>query len=161
MQIRIGQGIDVHQFKAGRKLILGGVEIPHIMGLDGHSDADALIHAVIDALLGGMGQKDIGTMFPDTDTKWKDADSREMLRLVRKRMNELGWEVINIDSTVLTEAPRLSPYIEQMSANISADLGIGANCCSVKAGTTEKMGFIGRSEGLMAQAVVLLKNSGL
>ena len=157
MQIRIGQGLDIHRFKEGRKLILGGVEIPHKAGLDGHSDADVLTHAVIDALLGALGLGDIGTHFPDTDLKWKGADSCEMLKTIIAKMKSSGYSVVNLDSTVLTEEPKLKTFIPAIRQSLAALLEIEISNCSVKAGTTEKLGFTGRQEGMMAQSVILLK----
>lgn len=159
MKIKIGQGIDVHKFKVGRKLMLGGIEIPYELGLDGHSDADVLIHSIIDALLGAAGMGDIGALFPDTDSKWKDADSREMLKQVVSRIHAKGYRVSNIDSTVMTEEPKLKPHIPAIRESLSKLLEISAEDCSVKAGTMEKMGFVGRQEGMMAQSVALIIKS--
>ena len=153
---RIGHGYDVHPLVSGRKLILGGVDIPHDQGLQGHSDADALIHAVCDACLGAAGLGDIGRHFPDTDARYKGIDSRELLRQVRGQLAARDWVVVNVDSTVIAQAPRLAPHIPQMAANLAADLGIDADRVNVKATTTERLGFAGRQEGIAAHAVVLL-----
>jgi 2-C-methyl-D-erythritol 2,4-cyclodiphosphate synthase len=157
VDIRIGQGIDVHPFKEGRKCILGGVEIPSPRGLDGHSDADALVHALIDALLGATGQRDIGTIFPDTDMTFKDADSCELLKSVWQKLRLEGWALVNTDITVLAETPKLKPYVDTMREKLSGILGCTIDRIAIKATTTEKMGFIGRQEGLLASAVVLLQ----
>ena len=156
MQLRVGQGIDVHRFAAGRRLVIGGVTIPYERGLDGHSDADVLLHSITDALLGAAGKGDLGTYFPDTDQKWKDADSRELLRIAWKEVKEEGWRVQNVDSTILAEAPRMFPHIEKMRENISSDLGITVSQCAIKATTTETIGAVGRKEGVMASSVILL-----
>lgn len=153
---RIGQGIDFHAFQAGRRLVLGGVEIPHDKGLQGHSDADAVIHALCDAVLGALGLGDIGTHFPDTDPRWKDADSRVFLREVARMAGEKGWTVGNADMTVLAQRPRLAPYIPEMRRRMAEDLGIDLDKISVKATTTERLGAVGREEGVAAWAVVLL-----
>lgn len=156
--IRIGQGYDVHPLVAGRKLVLGGVTIPHAKGLHGHSDADALIHAVCDACLGAAALGDIGKHFPDTDARYKDVDSRVLLRRVRQAIDEAGWSVVNVDATIVAQAPRLAPHIPAMVANLAADLEIAPAVVNVKATTTERLGFIGREEGIAAQAVVLLES---
>lgn len=156
--IRIGQGYDVHPLVAGRKLVLGGVTIPHAKGLHGHSDADALIHAVCDACLGAAALGDIGKYFPDTDGRYKDVDSRVLLRRVRQAIDEAGWSVVNVDATIIAQAPRLAPHIPAMVANLAADLEIAPTVVNVKATTTERLGFIGREEGIAAQAVVLLES---
>ena len=156
MKIRVGQGIDVHRFKEGRKLFLGGVEIPHEKGLEGHSDADVLLHSLIDAILGAMGENDIGSFFPDNDPKWKNAKSLDMLEIVVKKMQSKSWRVINLDVNILSEEPKLSPFIAQIKQSLCESLSISLESCSVKAGTMERMGFIGRGEGMMAQSVVLL-----
>ncbi len=153
---RIGHGYDVHPLVSGRKLILGGVDIPHDKGLQGHSDADALIHAVCDACLGAAALGDIGRHFPDTDARYKGIDSRQLLRHVRAQLNERGFVVVNVDSTVIAQAPRLAAHIPQMVANLAADLGIAPDQVNVKATTTERLGFTGRQEGIAAHAVVLL-----
>ena len=156
MNIRVGFGFDVHQFSTGRKCIIGGVEISHEKGPLGHSDADVLLHAVCDALLGAAGLKDIGTYFPDTSTEFKNANSRVLLKKCLELVREKGYRVGNIDSSLCLEAPKLLPHIDQMKLNISSDLGIHVDEVSIKATTNEKMGFIGREEGLVAYAVVLL-----
>lgn len=156
--MRIGQGYDVHALVAGRKLILGGVTIPHAKGLDGHSDADALIHAVCDACLGAAALGDIGKHFPDTEDQYKNIDSRVLLRRVRQALDVAGWTVVNVDATVIAQAPRLAPHIPAMVSNIAADLGVVPNAVNVKATTTERLGFIGHEEGIAAQAVVLLES---
>lgn len=153
---RIGHGYDVHPLVSGRKLILGGVDIPHDKGLQGHSDADALIHAVCDACLGAAALGDIGRHFPDTDPRYKGIDSRELLRHVRAQLAERGFVVVNVDGTIIAQAPRLAPHIPQMVANLAADLGVASDQVNVKATTTERLGFTGRQEGIAAHAVVLL-----
>jgi 2-C-methyl-D-erythritol 4-phosphate cytidylyltransferase/2-C-methyl-D-erythritol 2,4-cyclodiphosphate synthase len=155
---RTGTGYDVHQLVEGRKLILGGVEIPFEKGLDGHSDADVLIHAIIDALTGALALGDIGSHFPDDDQRFKDIDSRVLLRRVRELVNENNYEIANIDSTVVAQRPKLSPHIMQMRENIASDLNTDIGKVSVKATTSEKIGFVGREEGMSAMAVVLLKS---
>jgi len=155
--MRIGHGYDVHQLVAGRDLVLGGVKIPHSKGLLGHSDADALIHAICDACLGAAGLGDLGRHFPDTKAEFKDIDSRVLLRNVREQLQQRGYRVANVDSTVIAQAPKLAPYIEQMAANIAADLAIAPDQVNVKATTTERLGFPGREEGIAAHAVVLLE----
>jgi len=157
---RIGQGYDVHALVAGRKLILGGVEIPHAMGLLGHSDADALLHAITDAVLGAAGLGDIGRMFPDTDERWRGADSRVLLRGAMDAVRAAGWTVGNVDATVIAQAPKIAPHVERMRANIAADLGLDAACVNVKGKTTERLGFAGRGEGIAAEAVALLVPHG-
>ena len=154
--MRIGQGFDAHALKTGRKLVLGGVTVPHDKGLEGHSDADALLHAVCDALIGAAALGDIGRHFPDSDPRYKDIDSRELLRTTAALLAQNGWRVVNIDATVIAQAPRLTPHLPQMAANIAADLGVPASDVSVKAKTTEKLGFTGRGEGIAAEAVALI-----
>ncbi|MDD5300722.1 MAG: 2-C-methyl-D-erythritol 2,4-cyclodiphosphate synthase [Gallionella sp.] len=154
--MRIGQGFDVHQLVAGRKLIIGGVEIPHDKGLLGHSDADVLLHAICDALLGAAALGDIGRHFADTDTKFKDIDSRILLREVLHLVREQGFRVGNVDATIIAQTPKMAPHIPQMVAHIAADLRVEKNAVNVKATTTEQLGFSGRGEGIAAQAVVLL-----
>ena len=154
--MRIGHGYDVHRFKAGRKLILGGVEIPSELGLDGHSDADVLIHAVMDALLGAAALRDIGYHFPDTDMAYKGADSRMLLRRVRVLLEEKGYRVGNVDATVLAQKPKLKPYILQMMENIAADLDVDGDRVNVKATTEEGLGFTGAMEGMAAHAVCVI-----
>jgi 2-C-methyl-D-erythritol 2,4-cyclodiphosphate synthase len=153
---RIGQGYDVHALVPGRKLILGGVEIPHSAGLLGHSDADALLHAITDAILGAAALGDIGRMFPDTDERWHGADSRMLLREAMAAVRAAGWRVGNVDATVVAQAPKIAPHVGAMAANIAADLGIAPDCVNVKGKTHERLGFEGRQEGIAAQAAVLL-----
>jgi 2-C-methyl-D-erythritol 2,4-cyclodiphosphate synthase len=154
--MRVGHGYDVHQLAAGRDLMLGGVKIPHAKGLLGHSDADVLLHAICDACLGAAGLGDLGRHFPDTDPRYKNIDSRELLRHVEALLDERGWRLENVDSTIIAQAPKLAPHIPAMVANIAADLGISVDSVNVKATTTEKLGFAGREEGIAAHAVVLL-----
>ena len=156
MTIRIGNGFDVHAFAAGRKLILGGVAIAHPRGLAGHSDADVLLHAVCDAVLGALARGDLGAHFPDTDARWKGVDSRQLLRHVATLMRDDGLAVANLDTTVIAQAPKLAPYVPAMRANIAQDLGCAVEQVSVKATTTERLGFAGREEGIAALATVLL-----
>lgn len=153
---RVGQGYDVHQLVEGRALILGGVTIPFEKGLLGHSDADALLHAITDALLGAAGLGDIGRHFPDTDPRYKGADSRVLLRDTRALLAEAGWQVVNVDSTIIVQRPKMAPHIPAMVAQIAADLVLAPDCVNVKAKTNEKLGYLGRSEAIEAQAVVLL-----
>ncbi|GLI20293.1 2-C-methyl-D-erythritol 2,4-cyclodiphosphate synthase [Tepidanaerobacter syntrophicus] len=155
--MRIGIGYDVHRLIEGRKLILGGVAIPFEKGLLGHSDADVLVHAINDALLGAAALGDIGTHFPDTDIKYKDISSILLLKEVKKILSEAGYKVVNIDSVICAERPKLSPYINEMRENIAAALTIGKNRVSIKATTTEKLGFEGREEGISSQAVCLIE----
>ncbi|MCC5856895.1 MAG: 2-C-methyl-D-erythritol 2,4-cyclodiphosphate synthase [Ectothiorhodospiraceae bacterium] len=155
--LRIGQGFDAHRFRDGGRLVLGGVEIPHSRGLEAHSDGDALLHAVTDALLGAIAAGDIGQHFPDTDPRWKGADSRRLLRAAVDMVHQAGFHVMNVDATLIAQEPRLAPHIPAMRSNLAADLRITPACASVKATTTEHMGFTGRREGLAAQAVVLLR----
>ena len=157
MNIRIGQGYDVHQLVAGRPLILGGVTIPFDKGLLGHSDADALLHAITDALLGAAALGDIGKLFPDTAAENKDADSRVLLRAAYAAVQAAGWQVVNVDSTVIAQQPKLRPHIDAMRAHIAADLGLDIGAVNVKGKTNEKLGYLGRQEGIEAQAVVLLQ----
>jgi 2-C-methyl-D-erythritol 2,4-cyclodiphosphate synthase len=153
---RIGQGFDVHAFAAGRALILGGVRIPHERGLAGHSDADVLLHAITDAVLGAAGLGDIGRLFPDTDPQYAGADSRVLLRAAFAHVRAAGWRVGNVDSTIICQRPRISPHARAMADNIAADLGIDPGCVNIKGKTSEKLGFTGREEGIAAQAVALL-----
>lgn len=155
--MRIGHGYDVHKLVEGRKLIVGGVEIPHTLGLLGHSDADVLLHAISDALLGACAMGDIGGMFPDTDEKWKGADSLKLLEAVVDRLNEYGFYIENIDSTLIAQKPKMKPYIDDMRANIAKACKIDVSCVSVKATTEEWLGFTGREEGISAHAVCLIK----
>ncbi|NLM49334.1 MAG: 2-C-methyl-D-erythritol 2,4-cyclodiphosphate synthase [Clostridiaceae bacterium] len=154
--MRIGQGYDSHKLVKGRPLILGGVNIPHETGLLGHSDADCLVHAIIDAIFGALGKGDIGKHFPDSDAKYKDIDSLILLKETKKLLDEEGYEILNIDSTVIIEKPKLSPYIGQMRKNIAGILGIPQDNVNVKAKSNEGMGFVGRGEGVIAEAVVLI-----
>ncbi len=153
---RIGQGYDSHRLVSGRKLILGGVEIPHHLGLLGHSDADALLHAITDALLGAAALGDIGRHFPDTDPRYANADSRLLLRDAYAKVQAAGYVLGNLDATIIAQAPKMAPHIPQMCTNIAHDLGVQLNQVNLKAKTNEKMGFEGREEGIVAQAVVLL-----
>jgi len=154
--MRIGQGFDVHPLVSGRKLIVGGVEIAHPKGLEGHSDADVLLHAICDALLGAAGLGDIGRHYPDTDPAYAGADSRALLRDVAQKLREKKLKVVNLDATILAQAPRMAPHMPRMIANIAADLGIAAAAVNLKATTTEGLGFVGRLEGIAAQAVALV-----
>ena len=156
MNIRIGQGYDVHRLVEERPLILGGVTIPHSKGLLGHSDADALLHAITDALLGAAALGDIGKLFPDTAAEHKDADSRRLLREAYQAVQRAGWRVVNVDSTVIAQQPKLRPHIDAMRANIAADLGLPLECVNIKGKTNEKLGYLGREEAVEAQAAVLL-----
>ena len=156
MTMRIGSGFDVHALVPGRRLVLGGVDIPYDRGLDGHSDADVLLHALADAILGALALGDIGRHFPDTDPRWKGADSRALLRHVAALAAERGFAIGNVDVTVIAQAPRIAPHVAAMRANIAADLGCDEGAVSVKATTTERLGFTGRGEGIAAQAVALL-----
>lgn len=156
--MRIGQGYDVHAFIEGRPLILGGVTVPHIKGLAGHSDADVLLHACCDALLGAAALGDIGKHYPDTSSDFKNIDSRILLRHTWSLVTGKGYTLANLDATVIAQKPKLAPYIEQMRKNIASDLGVDADLINIKATTTEKLGFEGREEGIAAQAVVLLIN---
>ena len=154
--IRIGQGYDVHALVPGRALIVGGVRIPYARGLLGHSDADVLLHAITDALLGAAALGDIGRHFPDSDERWRGADSRVLLREAMARLRAAGFDVGNLDSTIIAQAPRMGPFIAAMVENLAADLGVAAGQINIKAKTTERLGFEGRGEGIAAQAVVLL-----
>lgn len=156
--IRIGQGFDVHALVPGRRLIVGGVDIPHDKGLLGHSDADVLLHAITDALLGAAALGDIGRHFPDTDERWRGADSRVLLRATVGLLRQAGWRVVNVDSTVIAQAPKLAAYLPAMADNIAADLLVAAGDVNVKAKTCERLGFAGRGEGVVAEAVVLISN---
>jgi len=154
--MRVGQGFDVHALVPGRKLVIGGVAIPFDRGLEGHSDADVLLHAVADAVLGAAALRDIGHHFPDTDARYHNADSRSLLRATAHMVRAAGWVVVNVDATIVAQAPRLAPYIATMVQNIAADLGLAPAHVNVKAKTTEGLGFTGRGEGIAAQAVALL-----
>jgi len=155
--IRVGQGSDIHALVPGRKLIVGGVEIPHELGLLGHSDADVLLHAIIDALLGAAGMGDIGRLFPDTDERYRGADSRVLLCAVRDRLAEAGWRIVNVDSTINAQRPKMAPHIPRMVAAIAEDLQIPPDRVNVKAKTAERLGFVGREEGMSTDAVALIE----
>lgn len=155
--IRVGQGGDIHALVAGRKLIIGGVEIPHERGLLGHSDADVLLHAIIDALLGAAGLGDIGRHFPDTDERYRGADSRVLLRATRDLLAQAGWRIVNVDSTINAQRPKMAPHIDRMVTNIAADLQVAEGRVNVKAKTAEGLGFIGREEGISADVVALIE----
>jgi len=155
--MRIGQGYDVHALVAGRKLVIGGVEIPHDKGLAGHSDADVLLHAICDALLGAASLGDIGIHFPDTDPKYEGSNSRTLLREIGRKISAQGYRIVNIDATIIAQAPRMAPHVARMIGNIAADLGLKPAAVSVKATTTEHLGFAGRGEGIAAQAVALIE----
>ena len=157
MMMRVGFGNDIHQLVAGRPLIIGGVQIPHEKGLLGHSDADVLLHAIIDAMLGAAGLGDIGQHFPDTDVRFKGADSRFLLKQAHALLTRAGWGIVNIDTTINAERPKMAPYIPAMVACIAKDLGLPEPCVNVKAKTAEKLGFVGREEGISTQAVILIK----
>lgn len=160
--MRVGQGFDVHAFGPGDHLVLGGVRIPFDHGFVAHSDGDVLLHAVCDALFGAAGLGDIGRHFPDTDERFRGANSRELLREALRRVQEAGWRPVNMDATVIAQAPKMAPHVAKMEENIGADLRLAAGCVNVKATTTERLGFTGRGEGVAAQAVVLLEpSSGL
>ena len=158
--MRIGQGYDVHRLKEGRALIIGGVNIPYSKGLDGHSDADVLVHAIMDALLGAAALPDIGHLFPDTDDAYKGASSIKLLGIVAEKIRQAGFEIENIDSTIIAQAPKMAPYIGEMKENISAALGIPAAQVGVKATTEEGLGFTGSGEGISALAAALLTGTG-
>lgn len=153
---RIGQGYDCHALVPGRKLIIGGVDIPHATGLLGHSDADVLLHAVTDALFGAAGLGDIGRHFPDTDVRFKGADSRALLKEAGRRVAEAGYLIGNVDATVIAQAPKMAPHIARMTEHIAADLDIQPGQVNIKAKTNEKLGYLGREEGIAAEAIVLL-----
>lgn len=154
--MRIGQGFDVHALVAGRKLIIGGVHVPYERGLTGHSDADVLLHAICDALIGAAGLGDIGTYFPDTDPRYAGVDSRKLLREVRQLLYNRGYDVVNVDTTVIAQAPKLAPFISAMRENIASDLDVAVDAVNVKAKTAEKLGTLGRGEGIAAEAVALI-----
>jgi 2-C-methyl-D-erythritol 2,4-cyclodiphosphate synthase len=156
LPFRIGQGYDSHRLVEGRKLILGGVDIPHERGLLGHSDADALLHAITDAILGAAALGDIGRHFPDTAEEFRGADSRVLLREAAKRVRATGYDIGNIDCTIIAQRPKMAPHIATMAANIAADLGVPVGHVNVKAKTNEKLGYLGREEGINAEAVALL-----
>lgn len=159
MNIRIGNGYDIHRLVAGRPLILGGTEIPHSLGLLGHSDADVLTHSIMDALLGALSLGDIGHYFPPSDPKWQDADSMLLLGQVAQMVQSQGWEIGNIDSTIVAEQPKLKPYLKAMRFALAEKLAIAGDRISIKATTNEKLGPVGREEGICAYAVVLLVNT--
>lgn len=159
MNIRIGHGFDAHRFEEGRKLILGGVEIPYALGLAGHSDADAVIHAVCDALLGAAGFDDIGHHFPDSDEKFKNINSRVLLQHVAKLLKEKKYSVMNIDITIVAQVPKMAPYREHMRENLASDLSVAFEQINIKATTTEGMGFTGRKEGIAVFAVALINKN--
>lgn len=156
--MRIGHGYDVHKLVEGRKCVIGGVDIPSPLGLLGHSDADVLLHAVSDALLGSCAMGDIGHLFPDTDDRWKGADSLELLKEVVRRVNEKGYRVVNIDATILAQTPKMAPYISEMRKNIAAACNVNQDLVSVKATTEEGLGFTGAKQGIAAHAVCLVDN---
>jgi 2-C-methyl-D-erythritol 2,4-cyclodiphosphate synthase len=155
--MKIGQGFDVHALVTGRKLVIGGVEIPYEKGLEGHSDADVLLHAICDALLGAAALGDIGQHYPDSNVEFRGIDSRHLLRDVAKKIAQVKLRVINIDATIIAQEPRMAPYRIRMTGNIAADLGITPACVNIKATTTEHLGFLGRMEGIAAQAIALLE----
>jgi 2-C-methyl-D-erythritol 2,4-cyclodiphosphate synthase len=153
----VGQGFDVHALVPGRKLVVGGVHIPHDKGLQGHSDADVLLHAICDALLGAAALGDIGSHYPDSDPSYRGADSRTLLKDVGKKISAQGYRIVNIDATIIAQAPRMAPHVARMTGNIAADLGIEPAAVSIKATTTENLGYIGRGEGIAAQAIALIE----
>lgn len=154
--MRIGQGFDVHAFGPGDHIVIGGVKVPFHQGLKAHSDGDVLIHAIADALLGALALGDIGHFFPDTDQAWAGADSRVLLRQVMDRVRKAGYRVVNVDSTIIAQAPKMAPHLEAMRNNLAADLGVAPGDVGVKATTSERLGFTGRGEGIACQAVCLL-----
>lgn len=156
MNLRVGQGFDVHALVPGRRLLLGGVTIESDLGLLGHSDADVLLHAITDAVLGAAGLGDIGRLFPDTEARFKGADSRELLRLAMAEVHQAGWRIENVDCTVIAQRPKIAPYVEAMRANVAADLGVSIDAVGIKGKTTEHLGFTGRGEGIAALAVALI-----
>jgi len=158
--MRIGQGIDAHRFKTGDYVVIGGVTIPFEHGLAAHSDGDVLLHAICDALLGAAAMGDIGQHFPDSDAKYKDVDSRVLVREVRNLLERAGWRVVNVDATVIAERPKISPHVAAMEAHIASDLDIPSGQVNVKGTTTEQMGFTGRGEGIAASAIALLESAG-
>ena len=157
--IRVGQGCGIHALVGGRKLIIGGVEIPHESGLLGHSDADVLLHAIIDALLGAAGLGDIGQHFPDTDERYRGADSRVLLRTTREMLVQAEWRIVNVDATINAQRPKMALYIPQMRVCIAADLQVSESCVNVKAKTAEGLGFVGREEGISSEAVALIEGN--
>ncbi|MBK9616421.1 MAG: 2-C-methyl-D-erythritol 2,4-cyclodiphosphate synthase [Uliginosibacterium sp.] len=161
LAFRVGQGLDVHRLVEGRRLVLGGVDIPYEKGLLGHSDADALLHAITDAILGAAGLGDIGRLFPDTDARFHNADSRALLREAYARVAAMGWRVVNVDASIIAQAPKISPYAAKMVANIAQDLDVAVDAVNVKGKTNERLGHLGRGEGIATQAVVLLQRGGM
>ena len=157
--IRIGNGYDVHRLVAGRRLILGGVDIPHSTGLDGHSDADALLHALCDALLGAVGAGDVGSHFPDTDPKWKGISSLVLMEQVTANCRDKGFEIVNVDTIIVAQKPKLAPFLPEMQKNIAHAMAIDISQINIKATTTEKLGFAGKEEGIAAYAVALLSKT--
>lgn len=157
--MRIGHGYDVHRLVEGRRLILGGVDIPHEKGLDGHSDADVLVHAIMDAVIGAMGLGDIGLHFPDTDGKYKNIDSLLLAKRTAELLDENGWKIANIDATLILQAPKVRPYIDQMRSNIASVYGLDASAVNVKATTEEHLGFTGEKKGVAAHAVCLIEKA--
>ena len=157
--MRVGQGFDVHALVGGRKLVIGGVQIPYAKGLEGHSDADVLLHAICDALLGAAALGDIGRHFPDTDPQYSEIDSRMLLRDVARKLAGAKYRVVNVDATIVAQAPRMAPHIARMTGNIAEDLGVAPACVNIKATTTEELGFIGREEGIAAQAIALIEEA--
>jgi 2-C-methyl-D-erythritol 2,4-cyclodiphosphate synthase len=155
--MRVGQGYDVHAFTAGRRLVIGGVEIPYARGLAGHSDADVLLHAICDALLGAAALGDIGRHFPDSDPQYGGVDSRELLRATGEKVAAAGYRIVNVDATIVAQEPRMAPHVARMIGNIATDLGLQPAAVSVKATTTEKLGFEGRGEGIAAMAIALIE----
>ena len=155
--MRVGQGFDVHALVAGRELVIGGVRIAHDKGLQGHSDADVLLHAICDALLGAAALGDIGRHFPDSDARYAGIDSRALLREVAQKVRDSGFRVLNVDATILAQAPRMAPHVPRMIENIAADLGVPQAAVNIKATTTEGLGFVGRAEGIAAQAIALIE----
>jgi len=158
--IRVGQGFDVHALVPSRPLILGGVTIPHPMGLKGHSDADALLHAITDALLGAAGLGDIGRHFPDHDPAFEGADSRVLLRHAYEKINAAGWQLVNLDATIHAQAPKIGPYVPEMIGNLASDLRVAADVINIKGKTNESLGFLGREEGIAVTTVVLIEPVG-
>ena len=158
MNMRVGQGFDVHALVPGRRLTIGGVDIPFERGLLGHSDGDVLLHAICDALLGAAGLGDIGQHFPDTDGRFEGANSLGLLREAGQRLTALRWSVVNVDATIIAQAPKMAPHISAMRANLASDLGIAADAVNIKAKTTDQLGFVGRGEGIAADAVALLSD---
>ncbi len=155
--MRIGQGFDVHALVSGRRLVIGGVHIAHHKGLQGHSDADVLLHAICDALLGAAALGDIGAHYPDADPQYSEVDSRELLRATARKVTAAGYRIVNVDATIIAQAPRMAPHVPRMTGNIAADLGIKPAAVSVKATTTENLGYVGREEGIAAQAIALIE----